>query len=379
MDATRKAVVARLSYCHVTLPLLPPRPAPGTPSTIHYNPAHTTITPLPDQWGHHHCSTNSPTSEHPLYPHLYQTSASPIPPPHPQKPTTTYASIKQLFQHHHRNHLHPTLRKPGLPPPVPHTTSSPNTNPLTLPPPLSHTALRIRSLSPYLPPSTPLTAHLRNTTEPYPAYTPPPPPLHNRLYLLHRQQLRYAGCYVASGFLWNRPRSALSGYRADRRLGDLRSTMVTGANEFERLAAVAKLVLVLPHSNADAERVFSIVGLNKTKTRNSLALDGPLSSIMTIKMADLEPCFKWDPPSDVLKLGRVGNPLRKKIFLTEQLVSKHPNTDVIHDIPSTQRSRDLFPSPHLPTVDHCSVDTQCYNIWPHICNATQTRTGLILL
>jgi hypothetical protein len=53
--------------------------------------------------------------------------------------------------------------------------------------------------------------------------------------------------------------------------------------------------------NADTERVFSVVGLNKTKTRNSLALDGTLSSIMTIKMADLEPCFKWEPPSDVLK------------------------------------------------------------------------------
>ncbi|CAL8328135.1 unnamed protein product [Boreogadus saida] len=46
------------------------------------------------------------------------------------------------------------------------------------------------------------------------------------------------------------------------------------------------------------------VGLNKTKTRNSLALDGTLSSIMTIKMADLEPCFKWEPPSDVLKTSK---------------------------------------------------------------------------
>ncbi|CAL8387568.1 unnamed protein product [Boreogadus saida] len=50
--------------------------------------------------------------------------------------------------------------------------------------------------------------------------------------------------------------------------------------------------------------VFSVVGLNKTKTRNSLALDGTLSSIMTIKMADLEPCFKWEPPSDVLKASK---------------------------------------------------------------------------
>ena len=79
---------------------------------------------------------------------------------------------------------------------------------------------------------------------------------------------------------------------------------MTGANEFERLAAVAKLVLVLPHSNSDAERVFSVVGLNKTKTRNSLALDGTLSSIMTTKMAGLEPCFSWEPPTEVIKASK---------------------------------------------------------------------------
>ncbi|CAL8330643.1 unnamed protein product [Boreogadus saida] len=54
----------------------------------------------------------------------------------------------------------------------------------------------------------------------------------------------------------------------------------------------------------DMSRSSFVVGLNKTKTRNSLALDGTLSSIMTIKMADLEPCFKWEPPSDVLKASK---------------------------------------------------------------------------
>ncbi|KAG7240529.1 hypothetical protein INR49_026813 [Caranx melampygus] len=54
------------------------------------------------------------------------------------------------------------------------------------------------------------------------------------------------------------------------------------STRFGRLSRIAKLVSVLPHSNADAERVFSLVGLNKTKTRNSLALEGTLSSIMTI-------------------------------------------------------------------------------------------------
>ncbi|XP_073669772.1 uncharacterized protein [Paramisgurnus dabryanus] len=80
---------------------------------------------------------------------------------------------------------------------------------------------------------------------------------------------------------------------------------VTGLSRFGRLFKIAKLVLVLPHSNADAERVFSMVGLNKTKTRNSLALDGTLSSIMMVKMASIEPqCFKWEPPTSVIKASK---------------------------------------------------------------------------
>ncbi|CAL8319047.1 unnamed protein product [Boreogadus saida] len=59
-----------------------------------------------------------------------------------------------------------------------------------------------------------------------------------------------------------------------------------------------------PRSGGLPEAPEEVVGLNKTKTRNSLALDGTLSSIMTIKMADLEPCFKWEPPSDVLKASK---------------------------------------------------------------------------
>lgn len=50
-----------------------------------------------------------------------------------------------------------------------------------------------------------------------------------------------------------------------------------------------KLLLVLLCSNADAEPDLSMVELHKTKTRNSLALDGALSSITTTKMVHLEP------------------------------------------------------------------------------------------
>nr|XP_043872485.1 uncharacterized protein LOC122761339 isoform X2 [Solea senegalensis] len=80
---------------------------------------------------------------------------------------------------------------------------------------------------------------------------------------------------------------------------------VTGLSQFARLSKIAELVLVLPHSSADAERVFSMVGLNETKTRDSLALDGTLSSIIAVKMAGPEPhCFKWEPPTPILKASK---------------------------------------------------------------------------
>lgn len=79
------------------------------------------------------------------------------------------------------------------------------------------------------------------------------------------------------------------------------SRLLTHTAQFVGLSAVIKLVLVLLHSNADAELVFSLAGLNKTKARCSLALQGTLVSLMTIKMADLEPCFRWEPSQSMIK------------------------------------------------------------------------------
>ena len=43
--------------------------------------------------------------------------------------------------------------------------------------------------------------------------------------------------------------------------------------KFHRLIQVAKVVLVIPHSNAAKERVFSMVRKNKTPFRSSLSLN----------------------------------------------------------------------------------------------------------
>ena len=47
-------------------------------------------------------------------------------------------------------------------------------------------------------------------------------------------------------------------------------TDVSGRIRYPLLSKLAKAILVIPHSNADVERMFSQMGLNKTKLRNSL-------------------------------------------------------------------------------------------------------------
>ena len=54
---------------------------------------------------------------------------------------------------------------------------------------------------------------------------------------------------------------------------------------FPRLWTVARLILTIPHSNAEEERVFSIVKKNKTFFRLRLDPEKTLASIVTVKLA----------------------------------------------------------------------------------------------
>ena len=63
-------------------------------------------------------------------------------------------------------------------------------------------------------------------------------------------------------------------------------------------------MLTLPHSNAQKERVFSKVTKNKTKFRPSLELDGTLSNTLTIKLANADPCYAFEPPQEVLDAAK---------------------------------------------------------------------------
>ena len=59
----------------------------------------------------------------------------------------------------------------------------------------------------------------------------------------------------------------------------------SSAKRFCHLLKVAELVLVLPHSNAMEEWLFSMVHKNRTDSRSSLRLDGTLSNLLAMKVA----------------------------------------------------------------------------------------------
>jgi hypothetical protein len=80
-----------------------------------------------------------------------------------------------------------------------------------------------------------------------------------------------------------------------------------GSLQYPILAKVARAVLVLPHSKASEERIFSMVTKNKTNFRPSLKLDGTLSSILKVKLAHpeiQESCYDFKPSKDLLKTAK---------------------------------------------------------------------------
>ncbi|CAM1311868.1 Uncharacterised protein at_DN1620 [Pycnogonum litorale] len=79
------------------------------------------------------------------------------------------------------------------------------------------------------------------------------------------------------------------------------TSSATGKPKYPNLCKVAKTVLVFFHSNAECERVFSIVNKNKTEFRSSLSIK-VLSSLITRKLvlSDVS-CYQTEHDDDLLK------------------------------------------------------------------------------
>ena len=73
---------------------------------------------------------------------------------------------------------------------------------------------------------------------------------------------------------------------------------------FKLLSKLGRLVLVIPHSNAGEERMFSLIRENKSPGRSNLDAKGTLSSMIQIKLANRDSCTKWEPSKDVLKAAK---------------------------------------------------------------------------
>ena len=73
---------------------------------------------------------------------------------------------------------------------------------------------------------------------------------------------------------------------------------------FPSLSKIAMLVLLIPHSNAQEERIFSMVRKNKTAFRLNLDPKGTLSSILTVNLANDVPAHQFELTKDLLKTAK---------------------------------------------------------------------------
>uniref|UniRef100_H3BG61 HAT C-terminal dimerisation domain-containing protein n=1 Tax=Latimeria chalumnae TaxID=7897 RepID=H3BG61_LATCH len=90
-------------------------------------------------------------------------------------------------------------------------------------------------------------------------------------------------------------------------LTTMKESVLTLLPRFPRLGKMAKLILSLPHSNTNAEQVFSLVCQNKTAFRDRLSLEGTLSSLLTVKVARPESegsCYRFKPPEVVITASK---------------------------------------------------------------------------
>ena len=78
-----------------------------------------------------------------------------------------------------------------------------------------------------------------------------------------------------------------------------------GTARFEDLLMVAQLILSIPHSNAEEERLFSLIKRNKMAFRPSLDPEETLASILITKLAMKgEKLNRMELPDEILKKAK---------------------------------------------------------------------------
>ena len=75
---------------------------------------------------------------------------------------------------------------------------------------------------------------------------------------------------------------------------------VSGELRYSMLSHLAKALLILPHGNADTERVFSKMNLIKTKLRNCIG-NKSMNALLTLTCNQSIPCYEFNPPLNVIR------------------------------------------------------------------------------
>ena len=78
---------------------------------------------------------------------------------------------------------------------------------------------------------------------------------------------------------------------------------VTGAKIYPLLGRVTQAVLTIPNSNADCERVFSMVKKIQTENRSELAGE-TVAALLSCKLNHDSKCFEFQPNSEMLTLAK---------------------------------------------------------------------------
>lgn len=92
--------------------------------------------------------------------------------------------------------------------------------------------------------------------------------------------------------------------REDIQIGFLRNLRRADGNlKFDKIAHVLLGIMVIPHSNAECERVFSIVKKNRTMFRSSMS-DESLENLLVIKCKTNVPCYETSFSNEFLKKAK---------------------------------------------------------------------------
>ncbi|XP_061191661.1 uncharacterized protein LOC133199855 [Saccostrea echinata] len=88
-----------------------------------------------------------------------------------------------------------------------------------------------------------------------------------------------------------------------------------GQKQFQHLYNLSKNVLTLPHSNADTERVFSVLKKIQSDSRDNLA-DKTIHSLLSSKINNPIECHQYKPEPEVVKVARTACALYKQSILS---------------------------------------------------------------